>query len=93
MTKPVLLEFKDWGELNKTTQGGLIRKDFMGDFNSFVNYLDRKLKIIVCVSVTCEYLLHINKCVWMNIFMHVNFILEDIIMFYFMKSTKYIIIS
>lgn len=37
-----LSNYKDWGDLNKTEAGRITRKEFVGDFLSFLTFLDSR---------------------------------------------------
>lgn len=41
--KPPLLNNKEWGDLLKTEAGRITKKEFLGDFNSFLSFLDSKV--------------------------------------------------
>ncbi|KAI4469355.1 male fertility factor kl5 [Holotrichia oblita] len=40
LLRPTVEITKEWGDLNKTQEGQEIKKQFMGDFESFVDFLD-----------------------------------------------------
>lgn len=42
---PVIQDNKDWGELNKSSAGMDTKQEFIGDFNSFTRFLERKHSI------------------------------------------------
>lgn len=42
LIRPNIEITKEWGDLTKTQEGLEVKKEFMGDFSSFVNFLDSK---------------------------------------------------
>lgn len=48
---PTLTKLKDWGDLNKTRQGLAIKNDFLGDFGSFVNFIESNRLIHLYIQV------------------------------------------
>lgn len=40
--KPPLSNYKEWGDLMKTDAGKVYKKEFLGDFESFLSFLDSK---------------------------------------------------
>lgn len=47
LLKPSLEVLKEWGELNKTAMGLDIKRDFEGDFESFVDFLQSNFPVII----------------------------------------------
>lgn len=48
---PTLTKLKDWGDLNKTRQGLATKNDFLGDFASFVNFIESNCLIRLYIQV------------------------------------------
>lgn len=41
VTTPCLMNTRDWGELNRTTQGLEEKHEFLSDYDAFVRYMER----------------------------------------------------